>query len=100
MNVTNEAGLSTLVHRLVQPGTPTPDNALGPLAIAVIAVTCGVLFVVGACLMYHFCIKNGGKKNSSNNQEFLPAHNNVQSNMSPTMAPNNPMSNVLANEDP
>lgn len=62
MNVTNEAGLSSLYQRNVQPGSPQPSNgAVSPTMIATIAVCCGVLFVLAACMMYHCCIKSQAK---------------------------------------
>ena len=62
MNVTNEAGLSSMYHRIIQPGSPEPSNgAVSPTTIAIIAVSCGVLFVLAACMMYHCCIKSRAK---------------------------------------
>ena len=62
MNVTNEAGLSSLYQRNVRPGSPQPSSGAVPAAMtAIIAVCCGVLFVLAACMMYHCCIKSRAK---------------------------------------
>ena len=74
LNVTNEAGLSTEVDRIVSPGSPSGGGGgLAPGITALIAIVVGIIFVVGACCMYHSCIK-GNEKNAqflSYNQSVL-----------------------------
>jgi hypothetical protein len=91
MNVTNEAGISAEVLRIVQPGEPVkPNTPLAPTYIAAIAAISGVCLVVFACLMYHCCIKSQKEV-----QEPL-----LSSGVQTTSTPNQPRSAVLASEDP
>lgn len=79
LNVTNEAGLSTEVDRIVSPGSPSGGGGgLAPGITALIAIVVGIIFVVGACCMYHSCIK-GNEKNAPE-----PLLSGVQSSQSTT----------------